>query len=78
MAETALGNADSGDERLRKTPLIRKLMNRPELGAVAGAILVFLFFAIFAGGSGMFGARAWSAYWRSPPSSASWQLPCRC
>ena len=57
MAETALGKADSGDERLRKTPLIRKLMNRPELGAVAGAVLVFLFFAIFAGGSGMFGAR---------------------
>ena len=57
MAETAIGKAEGVDERLRKTPLIRKLMNRPELGAVAGAILVFLFFAVFAGGSGMFSAR---------------------
>jgi simple sugar transport system permease protein len=42
------------DERLKETPLIRRLMIRPELGAVAGAILVLLFFAIVAGGSGMF------------------------
>ncbi len=57
MAEQALSKAVDADERLRKTPLIRKLMNRPELGAVAGAILVLLFFAIFAGGSGMFSAK---------------------
>jgi len=42
------------DERLKEAPLIRKLMGRPELGAVAGAILVLLFFAVVAGGSGMF------------------------
>ena len=42
------------DERLRQTTLIRRLMIRPELGAVAGAILVLLFFAIVAGRSGMF------------------------
>ena len=42
------------DERLKQTTLIRRLMIRPELGAVAGAILVLLFFAIVAGGSGMF------------------------
>ena len=42
------------DERLKETPLIRRLMIRPELGAVAGAILVLLFFAIVAGRSGMF------------------------
>ena len=57
MAEQAIAKSSGADERLLKTPLIRRLMNRPELGAVAGAILVFLFFAIFAGGSGMFGAR---------------------
>jgi simple sugar transport system permease protein len=44
------------DERVAKTPLVRKLMARPELGAVAGTILVFLFFAIVAGTSGMFSA----------------------
>jgi simple sugar transport system permease protein len=38
------------------TPLVRKLMARPELGAVAGAILVLIFFGIVAGGSGLFSA----------------------
>ncbi|HET7479623.1 MAG TPA: ABC transporter permease [Rubrobacteraceae bacterium] len=40
------------DERLRSSGVLRKLLNRPELGAVAGAILVFAFFAIVAGDSG--------------------------
>jgi simple sugar transport system permease protein len=44
------------DERMAETPVMRKLMARPELGAVAGAILVFIFFAIVAGGSGLFSA----------------------
>ena len=44
------------DERVTKTPLMRKLMARPELGAVAGTILVFVFFAVVAGGSGIFSA----------------------
>ena len=42
------------DERLRRTPLAKRLMARPELGAVGGAIIVFLFFGIVAAGSGMF------------------------
>jgi len=50
-------SADSADERLVKTPLIRKLLSRPELGAVAGTILVFGFFGIVAGDSGMFSPR---------------------
>jgi simple sugar transport system permease protein len=44
------------DERVARTPLVRKLMARPELGAVAGTILVFVFFAIVAGNSGIFSA----------------------
>jgi simple sugar transport system permease protein len=40
------------DERVRKESILRKLLNRPELGAVAGAILVFAFFAIVAGDRG--------------------------
>jgi simple sugar transport system permease protein len=44
------------DERMAQTPLVRKLMARPELGAVAGTILVFIFFGIAAGGSGLFSA----------------------
>ena len=44
------------DERMMRTPWLRKALARPELGAVAGTILVFLFFAIVAGGTGMFSA----------------------
>jgi simple sugar transport system permease protein len=44
------------DERMAATPVVRRLMARPELGAVAGTILVFIFFAIVAGGSGLFSA----------------------
>ncbi|MFJ2829888.1 ABC transporter permease [Streptomyces sp. NPDC087263] len=36
------------DDRLLKTSPLRKLLGRPELGSVVGAIAVFLFFAIFA------------------------------
>ena len=54
MATTA--QTAAADERLRQTPWIRKAMARPELGAVAGTILVFIFFAFAAGGSGMFTA----------------------
>jgi simple sugar transport system permease protein len=48
--------AKPADERLMVTPWFRKAFARPELGAVAGTILVFLFFAFAAGGSGMFTA----------------------
>jgi simple sugar transport system permease protein len=44
------------DERMAATPLLKRLMARPELGAVAGTILVFLFFAAVAGNSGLFSA----------------------
>jgi simple sugar transport system permease protein len=40
------------DERLVHTPLLRRLLARPELGAVAGAIAVWIFFAIVAGSTG--------------------------
>ena len=38
------------DERLKEVSKLRLLLNRPELGAVGGAILVFIFFGIVAGG----------------------------
>ena len=37
------------DERLKKVSKLRLLLNRPELGALGGAILVFIFFCIVAG-----------------------------
>ena len=45
------------DERVRKVSLLSRLLSRPELGAAAGTILVFVFFAVVAGGSGLFSAK---------------------
>lgn len=51
------------DERLRQVSTLRRIMVRPELGAICGTILVFVFFLMIAGDSGMFGPegiRNWS------------------
>lgn len=40
------------DERLRPVSLWQRLLLRPELGSIAGLIVVFVFFAIAAGSSG--------------------------
>ncbi|GEM46272.1 ABC transporter permease [Deinococcus cellulosilyticus] len=40
------------DERLKKISPLKKLLSRPELGSVAGLILVFSFFALTAGNQG--------------------------
>jgi simple sugar transport system permease protein len=45
------------DERVRPVSLLGQLLSRPELGAAAGTILVFAFFAVTAGGSGLFSAK---------------------
>lgn len=37
-----------GDERVLRTSPLRKLLRRPELGSVVGAVAVFVFFAVFA------------------------------
>ncbi|ETI58676.1 ABC transporter permease [Marinomonas profundimaris] len=42
------------DERVRKVPAWKRLLHRPEFGAISGAVLVFVFFFITAGDSGMF------------------------
>ncbi len=42
------------DERIKETASWRKALIRPELGAICGTILVFVFFAVIAGGTGMF------------------------
>src|SRR5262245_26856392 len=45
------------DERVREIGFTRHALRRPELGAAAGCVLVLIFFAIFAGDSGLFSAR---------------------
>ena len=40
------------DERVRRVSLASVLLSRPEIGAIIGAILVWVVFAVWAGGSG--------------------------
>ena len=44
------------DERMQNVSRFKVLLNRPELGALGGSILVFIFFGIVAGDTGMFSA----------------------
>ncbi len=48
----ATAEAPPADERVRRVGLGRTLLNRPELGAVAGAILVWILFVVLAGDRG--------------------------
>src|SRR3546814_14103282 len=54
MVQSMSGGVAGGDERLRRSALLGKFLRRPELGAVGGAVLVFLFFGVVAGRTGMF------------------------
>ena len=53
---SASTTAAPADERVRDVGALRKLLSRPEFGALAGAVLVFAIFGLAAGGSGMFSA----------------------
>lgn len=52
----------SVDERLMQQHRLKRLMLRPELGAISGAILVWLFFAVVAGGKGFLSLRGTANY----------------
>jgi simple sugar transport system permease protein len=54
--EAAAAPGAAGDERLRQVGGLRKLLGRPEFGALSGTILVFVLFGFGAAGSGMFSA----------------------
>ncbi|HZU00683.1 MAG TPA: hypothetical protein VFA10_13530, partial [Ktedonobacteraceae bacterium] len=51
----------TSDRMLRVNPF-RRLLVRPEIGAVAGSIAVWIFFAIVAGSSGFLTSRGTSSY----------------
>src|SRR5690349_3571500 len=57
MAVTDQQPAKRRDERVREVGFARQALRRPELGSAAGCVLILLFFAIFAGDSGLFSAR---------------------
>jgi len=54
IEEEKLGGVGQEDERLRKESFLKRLLGRPEFAPLAGVILVFTIFGIFAGDSGMF------------------------
>jgi simple sugar transport system permease protein len=54
-APTTAGAAPK-DERVRNVGRLRKLLARPEFGALSGTLMVFALFGLSAGGSGMFSA----------------------
>ena len=55
-ALTPIPPAAAADERVRQVGRTRRLLGRPEFGALSGTVLVFLLFGFSAGGSGMFSA----------------------
>ncbi len=49
MSSQAVENPPRPDERLRRENRLKKLLRRPELGAIGGALLVYILFAFAAG-----------------------------
>jgi simple sugar transport system permease protein len=58
----AQAQVQPADERVRRVGLVRLLLSRPELGAVAGAIVVWLLFAFLAGDRGFLTLRGTATY----------------
>src|SRR5690606_13504826 len=50
------------DERMMRESRLKKLLRRPELGAISGAVMVFIFFSIVAGDKGFLGLRGAANY----------------
>lgn len=61
VTQGSAGNTAASDRMLRVSPL-RRLLVRPEIGAVAGSIAVWIFFAIVAGSSGFLTLRGTASY----------------
>src|SRR5690606_8080474 len=56
MSQNNVAAQPQQDERVSTQSRLRQAFIRPELGAMAGTVIVFIYFAIVAGGSGMFAA----------------------
>jgi simple sugar transport system permease protein len=50
------------DERVRRVSVLRRMLSRPELGAMGGVIVVWIFFAIVAGDQGFLTAKGTATY----------------
>ncbi len=54
--------APEADERLRHTGRLRRLLVQPELGAIGGAVVVWIFFAVVAGDRGFLTLKGTATY----------------
>lgn len=59
---TTPGPQASKDERVTRVNPLRKLLVRPEMGAIAGSIAVWILFAVIAGNNGFLTLRGTSSY----------------
>ncbi len=59
---TVSSTATPSDERTIRENWLRRLIRRPELGAIAGALLVWVFFALVAGDRGFLSLRGTANY----------------
>ncbi len=62
VQRTTPGPQATKDERVGRVNPLRRLLLRPEMGAIAGAIAVWIFFAIVAGNNGFLSLRGTSNY----------------
>ncbi|MCB9457509.1 MAG: ABC transporter permease [Anaerolineaceae bacterium] len=58
---TSVDNSPPGDERVKRAGMLRRTLRRPEAGALAGAIVIWLYFA-FAAGSDFAGMNGTSLF----------------
>lgn len=47
--DASLQKNEGGDERIKQTSFLRQLLRRPEVGAIAGVIVIWVYFAFAAG-----------------------------
>ena len=62
MAVTDVAPGMRADERMRRAGLLRRLLNRPELGAAGGVVIVWAIFAVIAGDRGFLGTSGTASY----------------
>ena len=60
--EVAGGPVVQVDERVARTSPLRRVLVRPEMGSVAGAVAVWIFFALYAGDRGFLSMRGTANY----------------
>ena len=79
MAGMTASTADQDEQAARRRiGLLSRLLQRPELGALGGTVIVFVVFAIVAGNTGLFSVRGIVNFLQVRPSSASLRPPSRC